>query len=83
MAISVMDGGQIPVGSTSVAFSNNTGATVYVNNCRLAGFPAKVGIPNGGFTVLFSPPGPPAAAGTYPYTTSANIGGTPPSIRVQ
>jgi len=83
MSRRVIDGGTIPVGSTSVAFSNNTGATVYVNNCTLPGFPAKVPIPNGGFTVLFSPPGPAAAAGTYPYTTSANIAGIPPAIKVQ
>jgi hypothetical protein len=70
MAIDVMNGGTLAVGSTSVTFTNNTGKTVYVNGCTLSGFPAKVPVPNGGGTVIFSPPGPPAATGSYPYTTS-------------
>ena len=83
MSVDVINGGTIAVGAKSVTFTNNTGSTVYVNNCQLQGFPSKVGVPNGGGSVVFSPPGPPAVAGTYPYSTSANIGGTLPAIKVQ
>lgn len=83
MAIDVLTGGTLAVGSKSVTFTNNTGSTVYVNGCTLSGFPAKVPVPNGGGTVTFSPPGPAATAGTYPYTTSSSVRGTPPAIKVQ
>ena len=83
MSVDVMTGGTIPVGAKSVSFTNSTGSTVYVNNCALAGFPTKVPVPNGGGSVVFSPPGPAAVAGNYSYSTSASIGGAMPVIKVQ